>query len=255
MSSSPSRASNRVLVPPAKPDAGECQEASPFAYGEAVAAPGQRNFSLVETGMPGGGELAASDLAARAAEREAQLREQGRQLGAQEVRASYELQLAGERAAVAQALQDFARERAAYYQKLEEETVRLALSIARKVIHREAQADPLLLMGIVRVALEKIEGATGVTLAINPQKAADWRRYLAARLGADTGSLPESMPEIVEDAALGPEQCALRTSMGSADLSLELQLKEIEQGLMDLLAARPGEKREGKQREKQGEKL
>lgn len=243
MNSSPSRAPNRVLVRSGKPGAGESLEASPFLYGEAVAAPGQRNFSLLENRMPGGGELDAPALAARSAEREAQLREQGRQQGAQEVRASYEVQLSAERAAVAQALRDFARERSAYYQKLEEETVRLALSIARKVIHREAQADPLLLMGIVRVALGKIAGATGVTLVVNPQKAADWRRYLATRMSGDASGLPEIVPEIVEDASMGPEQCALRTSMGTADLSLELQLKEIEQGLMDLLAARPGEKR------------
>jgi hypothetical protein len=30
--------------------------------------------------------------------------------------------------------------------------------------------------------------------------------------------------------------------MGTADLGLEVQLKEIEQGLMDLLAARPRER-------------
>jgi flagellar assembly protein FliH len=134
---------------------------------------------------------------------------------------------------VATALAEFARERAAYYQKIEEEAVRLALSIARKILHREAQVDPLLLMGIVRVALERIEGATGVALAVHPQQAADWRRYLASRMDAG------AMPEIVEDAAMALDRCTLRTSMGTAELGLEVQLKEIEQGLMDLLAARP----------------
>ena len=137
---------------------------------------------------------------------------------------------------MAQALTDFARERAAYYQKIEEEAVQLALSIARKVLHREAQVDPLLLMGIVRVALERIEGATGVVLAVAPQQAADWQRYLASRMD------PGDLPEMVEDPAMGMERCELRTSMGTAELGLEVQLKEIEQGLMDLLAARPPEK-------------
>jgi hypothetical protein len=54
--------------------------------------------------------------------------------------------------------------------------VQLALSIARKVLHREAQVDPLLLMGIVRVALERIEGATGVTLAVHPEQVPEWRQ-------------------------------------------------------------------------------
>jgi flagellar biosynthesis/type III secretory pathway protein FliH len=91
-------------------------------------------------------------------------------------------------------------------------------------------------MGIVRVALERIEGATGVALLVHPQQAAEWRQYLAAHLD------PGDLPEIVEDPALAPRQCVLRTSMGAADLGLEVQLKEIEKGLMDLLAARPQEK-------------
>ena len=113
--------------------------------------------------------------------------------------------------------------------------VQLALSIARKILHREAQVDPMLLAGIVRVALEKIEGATGVVLQVHPQHAADWRKYLALRME------PGDLPEIVEDPALPPDQCRLRTSMGTAELGMEVQLKEVERGLMDLLAARPTE--------------
>jgi flagellar assembly protein FliH len=45
----------------------------------------------------------------------------------------------------------------------------------------------------------------------------------------------------VEDSALEPERCVLETSMGTAQLGVEVQLKEIEQGFMDLLAARPRE--------------
>ncbi len=176
---------------------------------------------------------------AQGAEREAQLHEVGRQQGVLECRSKFEEQLARERSAVAQALADFACERAAYYQKIEAEAVQLALSIARKVLHREAQVDPALLMGIVRVALERIEGAAGVALAVDPQQAAGWRNYLKAHRGA------EEMPQIVEDAALTAGQCELRTSMGTATLGLEVQLKEIEQGLMDLLAARPASKMNG----------
>lgn len=241
MSSSPSRAP--VMPEVEKVAGGESGAASPFPYSHAVAAPGQRNFPLagpMDQGAAGGGEADASRAASRGAEREAQLTEQGRQQGVAACRAQFEQQLAGERTAVAQALKDFARERGAYYQKLEEETVRLALSIARKVLHREAQVDPLLLMGIVRVALEKIEGATGVSLVVHPQRAEEWRRYLAASMDA------AALPEIVEDAAMGLAQCGLRTAMGTADLSVELQLKEIEQGLMDLLAARPQEKKQEK---------
>jgi flagellar assembly protein FliH len=203
---------------------------SPFRYREVTVLASQPGCST----QPGQADPQSS--VAQEAEREAQARESGRLQGERESRAKFEEQLGRERSALAKALQEFAVERAAYYQNIEREAVQLALGIARKVLHREAQVDPLLLMGVVRVALERIEGATGVVLAVHPQQAAEWRRYLASHM--DSGDLPE----IVEDPTLALEQCQLRTSMGTAELGLEIQLKEIEQGLMDLLAARPQQK-------------
>jgi flagellar assembly protein FliH len=246
MSSSPSRAAS----PPASPASGESRppEVLPFAYREAAVVPGRHNFSLTLRPEPGTvpGQPAVAPASpyldtpppgiAADPQREAQLRELGRQEGALQAGAKFEERLAAERGALARALADFARDRAAYYRKIEEEAVQLALAIARKVIHREAQVDPLLLSGIVRVALERMEGATQVTLRVAPQSAAEWRKQLAAQLDAG------KMPEIVEDEAVAPQQCVLRTAMGTADLGLEVHLKEIEKGLTDLLAARPGEK-------------
>jgi flagellar assembly protein FliH len=239
MSSSPSRAP----APPASVTMSVAQkppEVLPFPYREVGVPAGERSFPGTDAASPGRGESASDQSTLPSAL--SQAKELGRQQGERESRAKFEEELARERLAVAKALADFSRERAAYYQKIEEAAVQLALSIARKVVHREAQVDPLLLMGIVRVALERIEGATGVVLAVHPQQAADWRSYLASRMDA------ADLPEIVEDPAMALEQCALRTSMGTAELGLEVQLKEIEQGLMDLLAARPQQKPQQKEK-------
>jgi len=225
----------RVVVQP---------EVLPFPYNEAAGTTGRRDFP--QTGAGKGESEAATVLAAQGMEREARARELGRQQGESESRTKFEERLAGERSAVARALTDFAGERAAYYQKIEEEAVRLALSIARKILHRESHVDPLLLMGMVRVALERIEGASGVVLAVHPEQAAVWRNYLATSMGTSMGA--KAMPEIAEDAALAPDECELRTSMGTAQLGVEEQLKEIEQGLMDLLAARPQGQAERKEK-------
>jgi flagellar assembly protein FliH len=207
----------------------------PFAYTEVERQETAGASNALPAGLAGAYKAAQdpSAAAAGAAVRDVQMRELGRQQGEAEQRARSEEQLVRERAVVAKAVADFARDRAAYYRKLEEEAVRLALSIARKILHREAQVDPLLLMGVVKVALDKIEGATEVALLVHPQRAADWRRQLSATMAAGKPL------EIVEDPALEPDQCRLRTSMGTADLGLEGQLKEIEAGLTDLLAARP----------------
>ena len=63
--------------------------------------------------------------------------------------------------------------------------------------------------------------------------AADCRAFFAR------GLEPHAVPEIKEDPAVEPEQCVLQTELGTTELGIEVQLKEIEQGLMDLLAQRP----------------
>jgi len=166
--------------------------------------------------------------------REARARAQGRQEAEAQAQQSFRLHLEKERASIATALAGFTRDRAAYFQKVESEVVQLALSIARKILHREAQLDPLLLAGIVRVALEKIDGATGVVLHVHPSNAADWRRFLSLHLN------PADLPEILEDSSQDPDSCTLETAMGTAVMGLDIQLNEIELGLMDLIAARPG---------------
>jgi flagellar assembly protein FliH len=219
MSTSPRRA----LLP--NPAGGKI-EIQPFPY-DPVPAAADRQQIFVD----------GSAARAQAAAREALLLSQGRQEALGEARTVFEEQLARERARLEATLMDFARERAQYFRQVEPEIVQLALAIARKILHREAQLDPWLLAGLVRVALEQIDGATHVVLRVHPQNAAEWRRYLPMHLN------PTEVPEIVEDPTQLPDQCKLETSMGTTTMGLEVQLKEIEQGLMDLLAARPGERR------------
>jgi flagellar assembly protein FliH len=226
MSSSASPAAIPSMAP--RDLKGEAQ-AVPFSYDEVA---GKKTLACAAFPISRA-EGESADPTKQSLEREAQARESGRQQGVAEAMSKFHEQLARERTALAAAVEKFAKERAAYYGRIEEEAVQLALSIARKILHREAQVDPLLLMGIVRVALEKIDSAIEVKLAVHPQRAAQWRRQMASC------EVSQKKLEIVEDPSLPLEQCELRTSMGTAALDVELQLKEIEQGLMDLLAARP----------------
>jgi flagellar assembly protein FliH len=44
---------------------------------------------------------------------------------------------------------------------------------------------------------------------------------------------------IVDEPMFAPGQCRLESSLGTVELGVDDQLKEIEQGFLDLLAARP----------------
>ena len=163
----------------------------------------------------------------------AQAREDGLKEGEARARSEYERRLAGERQTVAQALQDFAREREEYFGRVEAEVVGLAIAIARKILHREAQVDPLLLAGVVRVGLEKVAVGTRVRLRVPPDQVTVWQDFFARQPDL------QPLPELMGDVSLSHGHCLLETELGSTDLALETQLKEIEQGFFDLLAQRP----------------
>jgi len=177
------------------------------------------------------GALPGSEDQIRA--REARARKEGREEGIAQSRGEFEKKLADEQQALARAVRDFARERESYFHKVEAEVVGLALAIARKILHREAQIDPLLLAGVVRVGLDNVAAGTRVRLRVHPDQIRAWQEFFS--LQSDLRSLPELMG----DPTLEAGRCLLETDLGSTDLTLETQLKEVEQGFFDLLAQRP----------------
>jgi len=192
---------------------------APFPYAEVEGAEGAEGAASAEE---------------KARRMQAEAHEQGRQLGREQARAELEAEIEKERKQVAAALQRFAAERQSYYQRVEGEVVQLALAVAQKILHRETQLDPRALAGVVRITLEKLDAGTQVNLHVCPKEATDWRHYFACQVEL---SPP---PEVHEDASLGPGECRIETSLGTTQVGFETQLKEIETGLMDLLAERPG---------------
>lgn len=141
-----------------------------------------------------------------------------------------------QREAVAAALRDFSHAREEYFHNVEAEVVALALAVVRKVLRREAQVDPMLLSGLVRVALEKMAAGHTVRMRVHPSQIGPWREYLLEQRDL------RITPELSGDATLEQNCCQVETELGVTDISLETQLKEIEQGLFDLLAQRPAPK-------------
>ena len=148
------------------------------------------------------------------------------------LRAEYEARAARETAKITQALDLFVAERKSYFSRVESDVVHLALAIASKILHREAPVDPLLVAALVRVAVDKLHDGSSVSVRTSPENAEKWREYLASSMNGSTIA-------IIEDAQLSPEDCILETDLGSANFSIDAQLKEVEQGFFDLLAQRP----------------
>jgi flagellar assembly protein FliH len=148
------------------------------------------------------------------------------------LKAEYEERSTAEADKIRKALEHFQGERKEYFSRVESDVVQLALAIASKILHREAQVDPMLVAALVRVAIDKLHDGSSVSVRVSPTEAQKWRAFLAHPLNGST-------VEIVEDAHLGAADCILETELGSANFSIDAQMKEVEQGFFDLLAQRP----------------
>jgi flagellar assembly protein FliH len=123
--------------------------------------------------------------------------------------------------------EDFQRERSSYFEAVEQEVVKLALAVAARILRREAQMDPLLLTGAVRVALGQLSASTQVRLRVPAADLELWKDTMA--------HLPNLAvrPAVVAGDGMQPGDCRMETELGSVDLGVRTQLGEIERGFFD----------------------
>jgi flagellar assembly protein FliH len=180
-------------------------------------------------------------------------RERGRQEGQQGER---EAQAAALKAAeelrtgqVAELLEKFAQERDRYLNKVEHEVVELALAVAARILRREAQMDPLLLTGAVRVALGQLSGSTQVKLRVPAEDLDLWTEAMAL--------FPNLAlkPTVVAGEGMRLGDCMIEADMGSVDLGIRAQLGEIERGFFDRAPGRRSEHGSQQQAQQQGQGL
>jgi flagellar assembly protein FliH len=158
-------------------------------------------------------------------------REKGRQEGRQAEReAQSAAHAAAEQERMRQATQlvgGFALERERYMHAVEQEVVKLALAVAARILRREAQMDPLLLTGAVRVALGQLSATTEVRLRVPPAEISLWSEAMAL--------LPNLAvkPKILAGEGMRLGDCVIETELGTVDLGIRAQLGVIERGFFD----------------------
>ena len=113
----------------------------------------------------------------------------------------------------------------ALYAQVEKEVVRLALEVAKKIVHREVHVDGEIVQTLIRVALSHVAIKSAVTVHLNP---ADYnyvheQRAASARPG-------DVNPEIVwlADKSIGRGGCLIETECGDVDARIEEEFREVE---------------------------
>jgi flagellar assembly protein FliH len=154
--------------------------------------------------------------------------QQGVQEGQASVRQELAAQLEAMNVRMARAIEEMSGMRQRFRQEAEEDVVKLALAIARRVLHRELTVAPDALLGLVKAALEKIEAREVHTVRIRPEDAPMVKQFLG-KMG-----LPQRV-DVVSDPGLERGAAIFDSSRGALDASVETQLAEIERGLADLV--------------------
>jgi flagellar assembly protein FliH len=113
----------------------------------------------------------------------------------------------------------------------EDDAVKLAIAIARRVLYREISTDPEAILGLVKAAFSKLNARETHRLRVSRTDAAVVQEH-RSRL-----QIPPGL-EIAPDGSLTPGSVIFETSRGDLDASIETQLAEIDRGLTDAFKRR-----------------
>jgi flagellar assembly protein FliH len=149
---------------------------------------------------------------------------EGRSVGHDQ--ATVELQPVMDR--LSRSLADLASVRSRVRKTAEADLLKLAIAIARRVLHRELTLDPGSIEGLIRVALEKLESRELCRVRVHPDQEPIIRTLLARFSAAPV--------ELVPDPTLQCGDVMFETAHGTLDGSIEAQLQEIERGFADRLS-------------------
>ncbi len=180
---------------------------------------------------PGAPRTAYPEVHGQTARREHEVQE-AYQRGLQEGAAAGERQAASRLDPVVQrfarTIEEISSARRNLRHEAEDDIVRLAIAVARRILYRELTIDPEALLGLIRSALDRLDAREVNRIRISAQDAP------AVLPHFESLGLPNRV-EIVTDPSLERGAAIFETSRGSLDASAETQLREIERGFADLV--------------------
>lgn len=202
-----------------------------------VALPGQPGGAValestpVYAAPPGLAPPAHPDREAERQQAFAAGREQGRTEGRAEGQRQAAAQIDPLLTRLLRTIEDLSATRDAFRKQAEDDVIRLALGIARRILRRELAVDATSLAGLIRVALDKIDARELHRVRVSPED------QPAIAAGLEALGLPRRI-EVIADRTLERGAALFETSRGTLDASLDTQLDQIERGFLELLDRR-----------------
>jgi len=207
-------------------------DARPVAWRQGSVIP-TRSARPVAAGDAPGGEILQlrariTEVTAAAEQQARQAYEAGLRAGEGNARKALESEVAAAVDRLAATIVDVAAARADVIQRAEADIVRLAIEVARRVLHRELTVDPNALEALTKAALTKLQSHEIHRVLVHP----DQEKVVRASL-QQTGR--GQRIEVVADPSQPPGGILFDVGRGTLDASVGAQLDEIARGLTDQL--------------------
>ncbi|HYK88133.1 MAG TPA: FliH/SctL family protein [Acidobacteriota bacterium] len=127
-------------------------------------------------------------------------------------------------------LMELGRLRAELYEQVEGEVVKLALEVAKKIVHREVQADKEIIQTLVRIALSHVAEKTAVTVHLHPT---DYNFILERKAELSQSDHGVREVALLADRSIERGGCLVKTECGDIDARIEEEFREVERGFSE----------------------
>lgn len=113
----------------------------------------------------------------------------------------------------------------------EKQFIAIALSIAKKILAREVEENPMVILPIVKKALEKVSDQEQVVIKVHPD---DYELVLQARRDLQMILGQEQALTIAHDHTIEVGSCVIESSNGTVDARVSTQFAAIEKILQEI---------------------
>jgi flagellar assembly protein FliH len=124
---------------------------------------------------------------------------------------------------LAQTIEELGELRNEMIHRTERQAVQLVLAIAERIVQRELTLDRSLLLGMARVALDRLGEYGSATIRLNP----DDYQAIGAKPSIDGAAV-----EVLSDSSVPRGGCHVQSDFGFMDVSPESQFRELARALL-----------------------
>jgi flagellar assembly protein FliH len=157
--------------------------------------------------------------------------EEGYQLGIQDGTLHAKQQYQNQLQKAASILEQAYDEKASIIQEAEPFVIELSTEIAKKVLQQELKTHPEALIQLIKQTLSSVYETSSLSIGVSPEDFAFVQKQREQLMAVDNSQIEV---KVIPDYSIEQGGCIIRTSSGSIDARIDVQLSEIKKVLLAL---------------------